>query len=150
MKLSHIFSHWVRVRKGLLEMIDNFNEEDLSFVPYDGAWSVKDILFHIATAEDGWFRYCVTKEVGEWPSDIETEDYSTAESLKTLLAEIHSRTVSNLGTTDISEFDRVVELPWGPEVPLNWIFWHLLEHEIHHRGELSLILGLLGREGLDV
>jgi len=26
---------------------------------------------------------------------------------------------------------------------------HTLEHEIHHRGELSLILGLLGRKGLD-
>jgi uncharacterized damage-inducible protein DinB len=26
---------------------------------------------------------------------------------------------------------------------------HLIEHEIHHRGELSLILGLLGREGLN-
>jgi uncharacterized damage-inducible protein DinB len=26
---------------------------------------------------------------------------------------------------------------------------HILEHEIHHRGELSLILGLLGREGLN-
>jgi uncharacterized damage-inducible protein DinB len=33
---------------------------------------------------------------------------------------------------------------------LGWIIWHVLEHEIHHRGELSLILGLLGREGLDV
>jgi uncharacterized damage-inducible protein DinB len=26
----------------------------------------------------------------------------------------------------------------------------VLEHEVHHRGELSLIHGLLGREGLDV
>ncbi|MCE5207568.1 MAG: DinB family protein [Chloroflexi bacterium] len=26
---------------------------------------------------------------------------------------------------------------------------HTLEHEIHHRGELSLTLGLLGHKGLD-
>ena len=26
---------------------------------------------------------------------------------------------------------------------------HMIDHEIHHRGELSLILGLLGREGLN-
>jgi uncharacterized damage-inducible protein DinB len=26
---------------------------------------------------------------------------------------------------------------------------HLLEHEIHHRSELSLILGMLGTDGLD-
>jgi uncharacterized damage-inducible protein DinB len=34
--------------------------------------------------------------------------------------------------------------------PLYWIIWHVLEHVIHHRGELSLIHSLLGREGLDV
>jgi uncharacterized damage-inducible protein DinB len=27
--------------------------------------------------------------------------------------------------------------------------WHVMEHEIHHRGELSLLLGMLGHEGLD-
>jgi uncharacterized damage-inducible protein DinB len=39
---------------------------------------------------------------------------------------------------------------WGEPIPLRWIIWHVLEHEVHHRGELSLILGLLGKEGLDV
>jgi len=29
------------------------------------------------------------------------------------------------------------------------MLWHTIEHEIHHRGELSLTLGLLGRAGLD-
>ena len=44
----------------------------------------------------------------------------------------------------------MVDAPWGKRLPLTWIVWHVVEHEIHHRGELSLILGLLGREGLDV
>jgi uncharacterized damage-inducible protein DinB len=35
-------------------------------------------------------------------------------------------------------------------VPLRSIIWHVLEHEIHHRGELSILIGLLGREGLEV
>ena len=29
------------------------------------------------------------------------------------------------------------------------MLWHVLEHEIHHRAELSLTLGLLGHEGLN-
>ena len=28
-----------------------------------------------------------------------------------------------------------------------WIVWHVLEHEIHHGGELSLALGIYGVEG---
>ena len=35
-------------------------------------------------------------------------------------------------------------------VKLGWIIWHVLEHRSPHRGELWLILGLLGRDGLDV
>ena len=38
----------------------------------------------------------------------------------------------------------------GETFSLQWIIWHVLEHEIHHRGELSFILGTLGRTGLDV
>ncbi|MCE7990102.1 MAG: hypothetical protein DYG89_53840, partial [Caldilinea sp. CFX5] len=46
--------------------------------------------------------------------------------------------------------DQTYTIPGGHAFSLGWIIWHVLEHEIHHRGELSLILGLLGREGLDV
>lgn len=35
----------------------------------------------------------------------------------------------------------------GETFSIGWIIWHVLEHEIHHRGELSLALGILGREG---
>ena len=29
-----------------------------------------------------------------------------------------------------------------------WIIWHVLEHEIHHGGELSLVLGNYGLAGI--
>lgn len=31
-----------------------------------------------------------------------------------------------------------------------WVIWHMLEHEIHHGGELSLTLGSYGLAGVDV
>ena len=31
-----------------------------------------------------------------------------------------------------------------------WVIWHLIEHDIHHGGELSLILGSHGLTGLDL
>jgi uncharacterized damage-inducible protein DinB len=33
-----------------------------------------------------------------------------------------------------------------PAHPRQWIVWHVLEHEIHHGGELSLALGMSGVE----
>jgi len=34
--------------------------------------------------------------------------------------------------------------------PRQWVIWHLLEHDIHHGGEISLILGMHGLDGLDL
>jgi uncharacterized damage-inducible protein DinB len=31
-----------------------------------------------------------------------------------------------------------------------WILWHLLEHDMHHGGEFSYVLGMHGREGMDI
>jgi len=35
--------------------------------------------------------------------------------------------------------DQPIVVPWGESIPLFWIVWHVVEHEIHHRGELSLL-----------
>jgi uncharacterized damage-inducible protein DinB len=44
---------------------------------------------------------------------------------------------------------RVITTPWGVTYRLIEMLGHLIEHEIHHRAELSLIAGILGRAGLD-
>jgi uncharacterized damage-inducible protein DinB len=45
----------------------------------------------------------------------------------------------------LSEADRSL---FGEERTLQWILWHVHEHEIHHGGELSLALGGLGVQGV--
>jgi len=107
-------------------------------------------MLHIADAEDGWFRYAVTKELEEWPLQYILENYPNREAIKKALTDVHERTKEYLDTLEESDMARVIEVPWDEKLYLGWILWHVLEHEIHHRGELSLILGLLGREGLDV
>jgi uncharacterized damage-inducible protein DinB len=46
--------------------------------------------------------------------------------------------------------DQVLRTPWDEDLPLRWIIWHVLEHEISHRGEIYLMLGLMGMEAPDV
>jgi len=39
----------------------------------------------------------------------------------------------------------------GPdEISRGWIIWHVIEHDLHHGGELSYSLGALGLAGLDL
>lgn len=150
MNALELFEHWAEVRDGLFQALDKVTDEQLDFVPREGLWSLGTVARHIANAEEGWFRYAVSRELGEWPAKYAAEDYSTVESLKALLTEVHRRTKAYLATVDVDDLDRVVEVPWRRNLSLRWIVWHVLEHEIHHRGEIFLMLGLLGMEGPDI
>jgi uncharacterized damage-inducible protein DinB len=150
MKPRRIFAHWKGVRNDLLATIDKFGQDELVHVPFEGSWPVGSIMLHIADAEDGWFRYVVTQELDEWPDQYVLENYPKVADIKMVLTEVHAATEAYLETLVEADLEREIEAPWGGVFRLEWIIWHVLEHEIHHRGELSFILGTLGREGLDV
>jgi uncharacterized damage-inducible protein DinB len=147
--LAQFFSHWKQVRADLLSALDQFSDTELTYVPFKQSWPVGQIALHIAEAEDGWFRYAVTRELEAFP-EYRFEDYPTKEAIKSILAAVHARTEQYLESLNGSDMSQVVAVPWGESIPLLWIIWHVVEHEIHHRAELSMIHGLLGREGLNV
>jgi uncharacterized damage-inducible protein DinB len=148
MNATQQFEHWESVRGGLYTALDMLTSEQLAFTPRQGLWSLGKVARHVAEAEEGWFRYTVARELPKWP-EFSDADYATVESVKNLLAEVHSRTKAYLATVDAEDLDRTIAAPWGSEFPLRWIVWHVLEHEIHHRGEIYLMLGLMGMQAPD-
>jgi uncharacterized damage-inducible protein DinB len=149
MKAAQLFAHWKTVRRDLLRALDKLEPEHLAFTPREDLRSLAEIIVHIAEAEEGWFHYTVTRELDAWP-ERPAADYATVPALKALLDDVHARTWAYLDTVDEADLDRVVDLPWDGELPLRWIIWHVLEHEIHHRGEIFLMLGLLDMEAPDI
>ena len=107
-------------------------------------------MLHIAEAEVGWFRFAVMHGCDKWPDGYTLENYPTREEILTVLTTTHQYTLQYLESLTGDDAEQVITVPWGENIPLPWIIRHVVEHEIHHRGELSLILGMLGREGLDV
>ena len=142
---------WPPVREGLLVVVDAFQPEDLSFVPVEGGWSVGRTILHISSAANYWLHSGILSSESVYRSGESTLDnYPTIEAIKTFLAEEHQRTLGLLEAFDENNWIKRFPYPDGYAYPPSWVFWHVLEHEIHHRGELSLASGILGREGLDV
>jgi uncharacterized damage-inducible protein DinB len=149
MNIAQLRSYWKQVRAGLLATIDKFSDQELEFVPYEGAWPVGDLMRHIAHEEQIEILHGVTHELIDWPPEHRAEDTPTVEAIKSLLTRVHDRTDAYLSGLEDRDMDLEIEAPWGKTFRQGDMIWHTLEHEIHHRGELSLILGMLGREGLD-
>lgn len=150
MKPEQIFNHWKAIRANLLETIDRFSEAELAYQPFASSWPAGQIMLHIADAEDGWLRYAVSGELDKWPEEYTLENYPRKAAILAALNAVHQRTEQYLAGLDEAQLGQVIQFPWGESAPLLWVLWHVVEHETHHRGELSLILGMLGKEGVDV
>lgn len=149
MKPSQMFNHWDQVRSDLLATIDMFNQDELIFAPFEGSWQVGQIVLHIADCEDNWLHGIVQRKIEPYVF-YELKDHPTVAAIKAVLERAHDRTQDLLANLDERDLDKDYTTTQGETYKLGWIIWHVLEHEIHHRGELSLALGLLRREGLDV
>lgn len=149
MNLQYLISHWDAVRAALVQTIDKFGDQELEFKPYPASWPVKSLMLHIAQEENGEFNYGITRTLNEFPAEYNVEDYTTRASIQSLLAAVHAPTMAYLKALEENDLQRVILTPWGASYPLIEMIGHLIEHEIHHRAELSLILGMLGHEGLN-
>jgi uncharacterized damage-inducible protein DinB len=149
MQLDQLFSHWDQIHSGTLWVLDLFKDSEMEFQAFEGGWNIGEIALHIANVEEGWFRVVALRESEEWPSAYKLENFPTKTAIKDLLLDTHIITMRYLNTLTINDLDTVFKSEWG-DFPLRFIIWHVIEHEIHHRGELSLILGILGREGWGV
>lgn len=144
-----IFYPWQKIRKDLMTMLDQFDETELDYVPFPGAWSVGKTFLHIAETEDYWIHYLVRRELTENPH-YELKEFPSTAAIRMKLRVSEARTQSFLDTLNEPDLDWVFRSPRGENLVLFNVLWHVLEHELHHRGELSLMLGMLGRKGLDV
>jgi uncharacterized damage-inducible protein DinB len=124
-------------------------------------WSIQMLAAHVVAARAWWFHGWMG-EAGEelarldaWDDDEGLTDRTGAElagGLERTWAVIADR-VASWSATDLErEFQRPT-LNADGERPLRsrlWIIWHLVEHDLHHGGEISFSLGMHGIPGLDL
>jgi uncharacterized damage-inducible protein DinB len=140
MEPSQIFSHWQKVRAGLLHLFERFDESELAYKPFESSWPVGQIMLHIADAEEGWFRHVVSGELEKWPEHYTLENYPSKADILQALSTVHTCTEQYLATLDEAQLTSVIKTSWGDDLTLYWIIWHVIEHEISHRGEIYLML----------
>lgn len=149
MTISKIVEFWSRIRRGLIDTIERFGDDELDYVATENGYSVRQIILHIAQEERGEIQYGITRSLDRFPDPYDQQSFPTIDSLKGLLDSVHLETTQFLESLDDEELSNDIEAQWGGTYPLIDMVLHVIEHEIHHRGELSLVHGLLGRQGLD-
>lgn len=162
--LITFYKGWETYQHSLVETIAPLSSEQLAFPAASHQWTIGMVAQHMVANRVWWFQLWMGEgspdlapiahwdpgEVVEPPALEAAELVAALESTWGMIAEALARwTPADLGhvfspPAVLSEAERSI---FG-ELTRQWIIWHVLEHEIHHGGELSLALGGYGLAGI--
>ena len=146
MDQAELLFKWEKVREGTIWLSDQIDDQQLAYVRREGLWSLGRTMRHIAEVESGWIGYVLEGRLDDWPI-YSAPDWDTKELCKIFSAEVHEQSVRCLTSYGSDEWSTPRKMKWDEMLSPADIAWHVMQHEMHHRGELSLMLGLMGMEG---
>ena len=162
--LITFYKGWETYQNNLAEMIGQLSTEQLALPAGSHQWTVGMVAQHIVANRVWWFQVWMGEgsrdlaPIAHWdPADeVEQPPLKSAE-LVTGLESTWRMIADALARWTAADLEQVFQPPAAlkEEERANfspfsrrWIIWHVLEHEIHHGGELSLVLGGHGLPGI--
>ncbi len=153
--LDVIYENWRGYQEKLRGCVAPLTNEQLLLQPAVHMWPLGQIVQHIISVRAGWFSGTMQEEnpgMNEYMSwgQRDSPARSAGELIRGLddtwafvEARLQRWTPADCATTFPDEFDGEAY-----EVSRSWIIYHVLEHDLHHGGELSLTLGIHGLAAL--
>ena len=149
--LDVIYESWRGYGEKLRDCIAPLTSEQLQLQPAAHMWPLEQIVQHIISVRVGWFSYTLQeedeaiREYGAW-GQRESPSRSAAELVRGLddtwafiEARLQRWTPADCAVTFPDEWEGQVY-----QVSRSWVIYHVMEHDMHHGGEVSLILGMNG------
>ena len=143
---------WDGYQQHLIAVITPLTPEQLDLHVAPHLRSVGMLATHIVIVRAGWLCYVlnvggdVLGPLGAWAADDQPRR-STAELVEGLRITwgVIDDVLNRWSSADLQEPVKDVEDD-GTEVwhTRQWVLWHLIEHDMHHGGELSFALGMHG------
>ena len=155
--LDVIYESWRGYHEKLRDCIAPLTNEQISLQPAPRMWPLGQIVQHIISVRAGWFSATLQDDdeaMNEYMSwgQRDSPDRSAAELVRGLdetwafiEARLQRWTPDDCATTFPDEWDGQVN-----EVSRSWVIYHVMEHDLHHGGEVSVILGMHGLQALDL
>lgn len=139
-----ITSIWERVNDDMIEIVDLFDDENINWSPTPQRWNARGILLHCVTGRFG-ISGAVIQDARPNPEIL--KEGLTKEGLKSQLRVSWRRLAKFVGNERplADEYDAPYQDKTA-KLTGHWPAFGLLEHDIHHRGELVGLLDLLGIE----
>ena len=155
--LDVIYENWRGYNEKLRSAIAPLTDEQLSLQPAPHMWPVSQLAQHIIAVRAGWFsgtlqeNDALMNEYMEWGQ--RESPFRNAAAMVRALDETFAFIEGCLQRWTPADCAQTFPDEWEGNVyhlSRSWVIYHVLEHDLHHGGEISLILGMHGLSGLDL
>lgn len=143
-ELEDLIEHLGRYRAITLQVFDIVEEGELGWRPGPSQYSLGQQLLHIAQAED---RFAHGLFEGDWSLERVRfpPELPSADEMIEFFERVRSYTLDRLEELDSSDLGEIVEIPESDlRHSLRSLLWFILEHELHHRGQIWAYLRAMG------
>jgi uncharacterized damage-inducible protein DinB len=155
--VSPFYKGWDVYQDLLIKAIAPLTDEQLSLRAAPHLRSIYEILTHIIAVRVRWYNGLMGEggeeiaPIGEW--DRQGQQRRGAAELVGGLEKTLQFVQGCLAHWTPADLEYVFKGTWqGEDYALSrqWVIWHVIEHDLHHGGEVSLTLGMHGLTAPDL
>ena len=135
--------YFENIRSRTMRVIRCVPPEQLEWRPREGAFSFGDLIRHLGAVE----RHMFAENAQRRPSRYPGHGPELAEGYDAVIAYIermHAETMAILNRLSDDDLLTVCTTPGGADIQVWKWLRAMVEHEVHHRGQIYLMLNLLG------
>jgi uncharacterized damage-inducible protein DinB len=144
--LQRLYDYGYWANRKVFEAVAQLTPEQFTEPVAGSHGSIRNTMVHVLSAEWGWLSRCGGPERG--PA-LKAEDFPTPETLVETWVRVEGYAREFLSNLKDEELVRTVEVlnPRGEKrsLVIGEALQHAANHGIHHRGQVALLLRLLGR-----
>jgi uncharacterized damage-inducible protein DinB len=157
--LDIFYKSWKEYQDNLKQAIAPLTPEQLALRAAPGLWSVGEIVAHVISSRLHWFGDFLG-EMSSMPGveslltwDMRDAPPRTADELVEGLATSWRFMADLLNRWDSADMQHTFPFETGDyhyDNSRSWVTCHILQHDLHHGGEISITLGMYGLQAPDV
>ena len=157
--LTAIYRGWETYQGYLIQALTPLSNEQLQLGVAPSLWPISRIARHIIAARVYWYHAIlrmgdpeIFKPMQTW-DDFEVPVRSASDIIGGLRTtwKLMQDAIASWSTADLeSSISRRRSDGTEETLTRQWIIWHVIEHDVHHGGEISIALGANGLTGLDL
>ncbi len=150
---------WQAYQHALSAALAPLTPEQLALRPAPDLRSIGEVACHMIGSRAGWFSWVLDaggedfKAYEQWHKPKPGTPPKTASELVAGLAatwQVMQQTIAHYTLADLREEITRERDGRTRTFTRGWVIWHVMEHDLHHGGELSLTLGVHGLQAPDI